>query len=308
MDYTQFMKNLTPPNGKIDIVLDTDAFNEIDDQFAISYMLKNKEKFNIKGICAAPFRNSLAASPEEGMIKSYNEIFKLLKLANEEWLSDKVFEGSKKYLENEQTPVESPAADFMARLADEYSPENPLYIVAIGAITNVASAILKNPKMKENVVFLWLGGHALDFIGAATEFNMGQDIAAARIVFGCGAPFVQFPCWGVVDHLTVTKPELEYWLKNKNPLANYLAENTIKCADGYAKEKPWSRVIWDIAPLFWLSNEGGKYMWDRVIHAPIPEYDMKYAYEDAMRPFIKYIYHINRDAIFEDLFRWLTEE
>ena len=52
-----YFKNLTTPKGKIDIVLDTDAYNEIDDQFAISYMLKSTQKFCVKGICAAPFKN-----------------------------------------------------------------------------------------------------------------------------------------------------------------------------------------------------------------------------------------------------------
>ena len=305
MEYGQYIKNLTPPKGIIDIVLDTDAYNEIDDQFAISYMIKNKKKFNVKGICAAPFCNSLSSSPEDGMEKSYNEIFKLLSLAGEEQLNNFVFEGSRTYLTNENTPVDSPASDFMALLAKDYSPENPLYIVAIGAITNVASAILKNPEMKENTVILWLGGHALEMPGAATEFNMGQDIAAARVVFGCGVPLVQFPCWGVVDHLTITKPELEYWLKDKNALADYLSRNTIECADGYANGKPWSRVIWDIAPLFWFENEDGRYMWDKLIPAPIPEYDKKYAFENSTRHLIKYIYYVKRDAVFEDLFRWL---
>ena len=35
----QRLKNLSVPVGKIDVVLDTDACNEIDDQFAISYLL-----------------------------------------------------------------------------------------------------------------------------------------------------------------------------------------------------------------------------------------------------------------------------
>ena len=43
-----YMKKLEAPKGKIDVVLDTDAFNEIDDQFAISYMLLSKEKLNCK--------------------------------------------------------------------------------------------------------------------------------------------------------------------------------------------------------------------------------------------------------------------
>ncbi len=180
------MKNLSVPQGKIDVVLDTDAYNEIDDQFAISYMLKYHEKFNIKGICAAPFYNANSSSPEDGMEKSYDEILKLLDLSENEHLKQKVYKGSKEYLNDEKTPVESPAADFMAESANGYSPENPLYIVVIGAITNVASAILKNPKMTENCIIVWLGGHGVHVPHGASEFNMKQDIAAARIVFGCG--------------------------------------------------------------------------------------------------------------------------
>ena len=50
MTNEQFLKNLQVPNRKIDVVLDTDAFNEIDDQFAIAYMIKNPERFNIRRI------------------------------------------------------------------------------------------------------------------------------------------------------------------------------------------------------------------------------------------------------------------
>lgn len=77
-----YFKNLTTPKGKIDVVLDTDAYNEIDDQFAISYMLLNTHKFNIRGICAAPFLNYKSVSVADGMLKGYDEILKLLELAD----------------------------------------------------------------------------------------------------------------------------------------------------------------------------------------------------------------------------------
>ena len=48
MTQVHLFKILTPPTGVIDVFLDTDAYNEIDDQFAISYMLGHQEKFNIK--------------------------------------------------------------------------------------------------------------------------------------------------------------------------------------------------------------------------------------------------------------------
>lgn len=294
------------PEGKIDVVLDTDAYNEIDDQFAIGYMLRNTQKFNIKGICAAPFLNGKSTCASDGMEKSYNEIRKLLSLAEMSGLENSVFKGSEEFLKDEKTAVRSEAADFIAALADDYSPEKPLYIVAIGAITNVASALLKNPKMTENCVVVWLGGHGVHMPLAASEFNMKQDIAAARVVFGCGIPLVQLPCGGVVDHFLTSKYELEHWLKGKNALCDYLYNNTVQEADSYATGKPWTRVIWDVTAVAWLLNENSKFMAERLMPSPIPEYDGHYAF-DSNRHLIKYVYNINRDSLFEDLFNKLGE-
>ncbi|MGM9681465.1 MAG: nucleoside hydrolase [Eubacteriales bacterium] len=306
MTEEQMLKCLNRPEGKIDVVLDTDAYNEIDDQFAIGYMLKYSEKLNIKGICAAPFYNARSVSPADGMIKSYNEILKLLKLAGKDEYADKVYKGSETYLPDENTPVESEASEFIAELAEGYSNTNPLYIVAIGAITNVASAIMKNPEIKEKAVIVWLGGHAQHVDTPAREFNMVQDIAAARVVFGCGVPLVQLPCEGVADAFATSKYELEYWLKGKNRLCDYLLENTVSQADSYAAGKPWTRVIWDVTAIAWLVDSDGKFMRDRLIRSCLPEYDLGYA-ENPEGHFMKYVYKINRDALFEDLFERLAK-
>lgn len=303
MTTQQLIRNLHVPDHKIDVILDTDAYNEIDDQFAISYMLHSSEKLNVRAICAAPFFNSNSTSPEDGMYRSYDEICKLLILIRRQDLMEQVFRGSTCYLPDEQTPVLSDAARYMAELADCYSTENPLYIVAIGAITNVASAMLLNPQMKEKVVLVWLGGHAHHWNHNA-EFNLRQDVAAARIVFGCGVPLVQLPCMGVVDRFTVSKPELEYWLKGKNPLADYLATHTIEAAEAYAAGKPWTRVIWDVTAVAWLLNDNQRFLTEELRHSPIPEYDNRYAF-DNRRHFMNYVSHVNRDALLQDLFEKL---
>lgn len=306
MTLEQHLKNLRTPDHMVDVVLDTDTYNEIDDQYAIAYMLRAPERLNVKGICAAPFFNSHSTGPADGMLRSYDEIMKILKLANREDMCDKVYKGSEMFMENETTPVPSDAAAYMAKLADEYTAENPLYIIAIGAITNVASALLLNPSMKDKVVIVWLGGNALHW-NYNNEFNLRQDVAAARIVFGCGAPVVQLPCAGVVDHFATSKPELEYWLVDKNPLADYLARNTIREAESYAAGKPWTRVIWDVTTIAWLLNDNHRFMDDELRHSPIPEYDDRYSF-DNRRHFICYVSNIKRDALFEDLFRRLTAE
>ncbi len=296
MNSNNILKGLSVPAGKIDVVLDTDAYNEIDDQFAISYMMKSKEKLNVKAICAAPFHNSKSNGPKDGMEKSYDEILKLLSLLKEDV---SVFKGAEKYLDDEKTPVVSAAANMMAALASEYTAENPLYIVAIGAITNVASAMLINPKMKDNVVVVWLGGHAQHY-KHTKEFNMKQDVAAARVIMQSGVPFVQLPCVGVVDVFRISKPELEFWLREKNELADYLAKNTIDEAESYASGKPWTRVIWDVTAVAWLLNDDDCFMEARTIPTRLPAYDCVYE-ETALAHQMAYVYYIKRDALMNDL-------
>lgn len=302
MTAEQRIKNLSVPKGPIDVVLDTDAYNEIDDQFAISYLLRCGEKLNTLALYAAPFYNKKSEGPADGMERSYDEIMKLLKLSGDKV---DVYRGSTEYLPDEKTPVVSPAAEHLAQLANNYSPEKPLYVVAIGAITNVASAILLNPAVAENTVVVWLGGHARHFHNTH-EFNMFQDVAASRVVMGCGVPFVQLPCCGVVSAFTVSGPELEYWLCGKNDLADYLARNTIAEAESYAKGRSWTRVIWDVTAVAWLMNDNNRFMATRLEHTYLSTYDNLYAVNDNSH-LMRYVYHINRDALMNDLIARLTK-
>ncbi|MBQ7901087.1 MAG: nucleoside hydrolase [Clostridia bacterium] len=298
---SQRIKNLAVPTGKIDVVLDTDAYNEIDDQFAIAYLLHSADKLNTKAIYAAPFFNDKSNGPADGMERSYNEILKLLELAE---IKMDVYRGSTKYLADEKTPVVSDAANHLAQLANSYSPENPLYVVAIGAITNVASAILLNPAVVENTVVVWLGGHAHHFHDTK-EFNMFQDVAAARVVMGSGVPFVQLPCCGVVTDFSISGPELEHWLCGKNKLADYLAKNAIAEAESYAKGKPWTRVIWDVTAVAWLLNDDDRFMLSSLVPTPMPTYDNLYSV-NCRGDLMRYVYHINRDELMYDLINKLT--
>ena len=308
MNNIDILKNLEVPAGKIDVILDTDTFNEIDDQYAVAYMLRSDDKLNTKAIYAAPFFNSHSTSPEDGMERSYDEILKIVSLCGRDDLKPNILKGSRNYLPNETTPVDSPAANDLAKRAMEYTKEAPLYVVAIGAITNIASALLINPAIAERIVIVWLGGHAFHFNRPVNEFNMVQDIAAARVIFGCGAPVVQLPCGGVVSAFTVSKPELEYWLKDKNPLADYLARNTIREVEDRPdyKERVWTRVIWDVTAVAWLLNDKDRFMSSTVEHAVIPEYDKEYAHSST-RHFMRYVRHIKRDALMGDLFAKLLK-
>ncbi len=299
------LHRLQRPQGIIDAVLDTDAYNEIDDQYAIAYMLKCSEKINVQAIYAAPFSNEKAATPKEGVRRSYDEILHILRLMNREEMLSSVYLGCEAYLPNETTPVHSPAAEDLVRRAMAHTPDHPLYVVAIAAITNVASALLLEPAIRERIVVVWLGGHALHWHDNH-EFNLYQDIAGARVLMGCGAAVILLPCMGVVSAFSTTEPELRTYLKGKNALCDYLFSYTTAEVSSYQGQvQYWSKPIWDVTAVAWLLSD--EFMLDELIPSPIPEYDHRWG-QDKRRHLVRYVYHINRDKLFNHLFSKLLSD
>ena len=72
------LRLLTAPKGRVHAVLDTDTFNEIDDQFAVVQTILSPDRISLDAIYAAPFHNANSSSPADGMEKSYEEILALL--------------------------------------------------------------------------------------------------------------------------------------------------------------------------------------------------------------------------------------
>ena len=296
------IKRLEKPKGIVDVVLDTDTYNEIDDQFALAYLIKKEKKLNLKAVYAAPFYNYKVSSPEEGMEKSYEEILRVLSFMKRDDLKSVVYRGSATYLPSETTPVISDAAKHLVDLASNYSTERPLYVIAIGTITNVASALIMKPEIKEKIVVIWLGGHAYDWKNNY-EYNLHQDVAGARVLFDCGVPVVHLPVMGVVTTFITCGPELEYWLRGKNELCDYLLDSTTTYAVEMGGLPTWTRTICDVTAVAWLLDE--TFMFDRLEASPIPGYDHYYSFDKTRHP-VRYVYYIDRDALILDMFETLA--
>lgn len=280
------------------IILDTDTYNEIDDQFALAYAMLSSDKVELLSVNAAPFLNSRSTSAADGMEKSYNEIFRIMKLVDPE-AKIPVYRGSTSFLTDKNTPVESPACDNIINTV--MNSDELVYIVAVGAITNVASAIIKCPEIVNRTVVIWLGGHALHWQDTR-EFNLKQDVAAAQIVLDSKVPFVQIPCNGVCTEFLTTVPELEYYLGGKNELCDYLVD----IVRGYTK-KPygWSKVVWDVTAVAAIVEPKALDM--VIIPTPILTDDCHFAKDDARHPFI-YVRRIRRDPIYADMFEKLANK
>jgi len=291
------IQRLAPPTGRVSMVLDTDTANEIDDQFAVAYALLAPERLEVEALYAAPFSNSRSIGPEDGMERSYEEIVRVLERMGRS-PDGLVHKGSRGYLPAADEPMPSPAAeDLVARALAER--EGPLYVLAVGAITNVASALLLAPEIIERVVVVWLGGQPHSW-HTAIEFNLRQDMHAARVILDSGVPFVHIPCKNVSEHLTTTRAELEAHIAGRNALCDYLYE--IFC--GYSDDHfAWAKVIWDISAVAWLLDAG--WVPSVLVHSPLLT-EMGTWSHDRSRHFIREAIHCNRNAIFGDLFRRLA--
>ena len=281
---------------KINVILDTDTYNECDDQFALSYMIKSQDIFNIEAITVAPYshkeRNETVISGRE---KSYNEI---LKICN--WLefdtTNKVFKGAEDYICNGYKQ-DNEAVNKIIEIALK---NNKTYIMAIGAITNVALAIKKEPKIIDKIEVIWLGGHSL-LQDNNLEFNFKQDVNAVRIVFESKVKLTIIPCKNVASNLRTSIYELNHYLKDKSELCNYLIDRFYN--DGYhgIQER---RVIWDISVIAYLINKD--WFTSNEISCPNIKDDTSYELTTNNHK-ITMINNIDVNKVYADLFKKLGE-
>lgn len=237
-------KNLysVPENKKIRVIIDTDAFAEADDQFAIIHALLTP-KFDVVGIIATHF------GKDDSMINSYHEINRILELTQ---MSDKVkvFKGSTCALEDEFTPQCSEGSQFIINEAMRDS-EQPLFVLNIGAITNLASAYLANHSIKDRLLAVWIGGGKYPV--GHIDFNLANDIHAANAVFSSDIELWQIPI-NAYTQMEVSFHELYYRIYHCGDVGKYLFTNLMRvneheCSLGF-----------DALPFFKNSSKAAKTM------------------------------------------------
>jgi len=293
-------KMLVPPAGIAQVVLDTDTYNEIDDQYAVAYALLSPGRIKVEAVYAAPFLNNRSKSAGDGMEKSYEEILRILRFLGRKpdgfafRVSDRFFPAAGK-------PVDSPAARDL--IAKAMRPRQaPLYVLTIGCPANVSSALLMEPRIAEKIVVVWLGGTTHEW-PSAREFNLEQDLHASRVLFDCGVPLVQIPTKNVSEHLRTTLPEMEQWLKGRSKLGDYLyrqfADYHKQGARGLPDPYPWSKVIWDISTVAWIINPD--WIPSTLVPSPVLTADFRWRQEPG-RHVIRVATNVNRDPVFYDLF------
>ena len=327
----KLLARLEPPVGrKVRMVLDTDTFNEEDDQFALAYsaLAHMRGRITLEAVYAAPFTRPDITDPAEGMELSFGEIHHILSLLGMDDGRFPVLRGATRYLGGAgpdwcpdwqaivrgepqrippatapPEPADSPAVRDLIARALASPDDDPLYVCAIGCATNVASALLAEPRIAEKIVVIFLGGCDLSWKDCV-EYNLRQDVPAGRVLLSCGVPLVLIPTNKTSRLLCTSVWELEHFL-GASPVGRYLTglvagklrASAPALPDG--AEYAASKIIWDIAaPAALLHPE---YMDSVLAAAPTVTDDLRWAPGPDPHP-IRVIDFIRRDAVFTDFF------
>ena len=292
-NWKEIYENIKKYSNRMNVILDTDIYNEADDLFALSYLLKSRDMFNIEAITTAPYSHkNFDVTVKEGQDLSYNEILKLCNLLNFN-SENKVFKGSLDYIQNGYDDEN----DAVNKIIEIALKNDMTYLLSIGAITNIALAIKKEPKIINKIQIIWLGGNDLSHKDNM-EYNFRQDVEAVKIVFNSNVKLTVLPCKNVVSALKIDISTLKDNLI-QNELNKYLIERF--CNDGYHPYKE-ERVIWDISVIAYMINK--KWFKTKEISTPVINDDTSYKMTNVKNK-ITFVTKLNRNKIYSDLFKKL---
>ncbi len=319
---------LAPPDGLVEVVLDTDVTNEIDDQFAIVWALLRPDRLRVRALHAAPYSHATHLVQDPALVTELErrKIDELVREFGDVMVLDAadgvaraaqecrtiaglcgsdvpVVDGCAAFLPDEQTAVASDAVESLIALAHE-DREGPLHVLAIGAATNVASAVLTDPTIRERISVVWTSAYPSFWPQPNRSFNLVQDLPASRVLLESGVPFVYLPGYYVGEQLRVSLPELREHVKGRGAVGDYLydlGEGSPFLGTGRGRTK----VVWDLVNVAWALEPA----WLTTGLVPTPRLGRDLRWEDAGpdRHLMREAWGVDRDAVYADLFRVLAD-
>ena len=328
LDPALYERLLAPPgDGVLDVVIDNDATNEVDDQLAIVWALLRPDRLRVRALHACPYafgpqlleepafltdvdRAAIAAmgvraeslrrvTAEEGMLAAAEECRRMTALVG---VDVPVVEGSREMMRDPETPVRSDAVDSLVALAHE-DREGPLYVLGIGAATNLACAVLVDPSIRERVVVVWTAAYPSFWPHPNASFNMAQDLHASRVLLEAGVPLGYLPGYYVGEHLRISKPELEAHVRGTGPVGDALYELCL--TNRHISDVPGSsKVMWDLIDVAWVLEPS--WVGTHVVSTPHLSEDLRWTDAGPGRHVMREGTGINRNAVWGDFYRVLA--
>ena len=282
---------LKVPAKRHRVIINTDAKNEADDQYAIVHAILTPS-FELHGFISAHFGT---IKSDTSMMDSRKEIDLLLDLMN---LAGKirVENGATHAMVDDRTAQPSAGAEFIIAEAMRDDPR-PLHIAFLGPLTDMASALLMEPKIAQrNIRVVWIGGGKWPV--GNREYNLSNDIDSANVVMRSGLEIWMIP-QPVYRYMPVSYAELMTRVYDRGPIGKYLVDQLIELNERSVQIPIEHRSLGDSPAIgVIMYPECGFSSWH-----PAPEFsrDMNYIHTGRNKP-IKLYETIDCRFIHEDFF------
>ncbi len=282
---------IPPKEAQIRLIIDSDAKNEIDDQYAITLAILAPERFAIEGFIGATFDHLRGGDDPVGA--SVSEIERVLEKAGMKGMAP-VLRGSDP-MQYQEKPSRSEGVDYVIERAMAGSPANPLWVLGLGAATDIASAFLLEPRIVDRVVAFWhLRTHWPE---KCINFNVVNDVRATRKLFQSPLSFV---LGDTGTYLRASLEETEREVKPYGEIGRYLHEIRYASPQFMRPKTPFVDLA-DIAAL--LDPDAG--CWE-VTECPEVDWDLSYRFKGTLGSILR-LYHVDRDRAFGLLYSRLKQ-
>lgn len=219
------------------VILDTDIGDDIDDAWALAFILSHKE-FDLLGVTIA-HGNTPARAPIA---------CKMLHLAGRDAIPVAIGRKTSDGYAHQYTwaenftakrPIKQSAADFIVEQVKRYPGQ--VTLIAVGPLQNVADALRKEPNLGKYVkrVVLMSGciyGTASNKDKLIREWNVYQSTADSQLVYGAGLPLTIVPL-DSTTHLRLGDEERKQVRDYKSPLTY-----SLECLYRLWLDNPTSRM------------------------------------------------------------------
>lgn len=238
--------NITKP---IRVIIDADTANEVDDLYAIAWALL-EPNLEVVGLTSAQWHTNIR-TPNDSVGESQRLNEDILKLMGKTTIPAP--EGSNFPMVNEQRAQPSDAADFIIKEALATPDGEKLSIVILGPCTNIASAILIEPKIIEKLSVNYLGFWYNEKTNTwnKREFNTNNDPNSVNVLLNTSNLELRVMTASTSQHLVFEKTVMDALLKNRGGIGDYLIdrwESYDRFWQKTDKEKTkW--IMWDVAIL-----------------------------------------------------------
>ena len=293
---SRVVPELPPVERRMRLLIDTDAGTEIDDLYAIALAVASPERFQIEGFVATHFATkTVGREGPDSIERSVEAVEAVLQAAGQSGRYP-ITRGAHP-MQYFGWPSEGQGVDFIIERAHAGTSSDPLWVVGLGASTNLASAICKDPTISDKVRLVFHCRSAETWPERSVQYNVKGDVTAARTLLESNAPLVWFDTG---TQLCRTFEETAATLAPTGRLGSYLHEFRLR--------KPYymlpTKGFFDMADIAWMLKP--ELCKDEVVAAPSMDHYLFFDHQKTHGR-MKHVYEIENAGTWDLLCRQLTK-